>query len=82
MEYNSQMELYKSLLPVFNVKKRLLNYEKYNVKNKDIWAYLANSKWRYDHNLTISEMTNDIINLDGNKLIAYIKGEKQWKKEN
>lgn len=77
MEYNSQLELYKSLQPVFNVKKRLLNYQKLNIKNSDIWSYLAASKWRYDHDLTISEMTNDIINLDGNKLIAYIKGEKQ-----
>ena len=68
MEYTSQKELYLALLPVFNVKKRLLNISKYNITNEDIWKYLTLTKWKYSHNLTISEMVNDIIMLDTNNI--------------
>ncbi len=77
MEYTSQKELYLALLPVFNVKKRLLNISKYNITNEDIWKYLVNNKWKNSYNLTISEVVNDIITIEPEK----IKGEELWKKE-
>ena len=77
MEYTSQKELYLSLLPVFNVKRRLLLYGKYNnITNEDIWKYLSVTKWKNSINLTISDMVSDIINLD-DKCINKIKGEKK-----
>ena len=73
MEYTSQLELYKALLPVFKVKERLLSISNYNdVTNEDIWKYLIVTKWKNSHNLTISEMVNDIIMVDA----ANIKGAK------
>ncbi len=73
MEYNSQLELYLALIPVFKVKHRLLNSANYNdITDEDIWTYLTINKWRSTHNLTISEMVNDIITLD----ITNIKGAK------
>lgn len=73
MEYTSQLELYKALLPVFKVKERLLSITNYNdVTNEDIWKYLIVTKWKNSHNLTISEMANDIIMVDA----ANIKGAK------
>ena len=67
MEYNNQKELYLALLPAFNVKKRLNSITKYpNIKNSDIWEYLAENKWRHTTGLTISDMVNDIIMLDIN----------------
>ena len=73
MEYTSQLELYKALLPVFKVKERLLSISNYNdVTNEDIWIYLIVTKWKNSHNLTISEMVNDIIMVDA----ANIKGAK------
>lgn len=73
MEYNSQLELYLALIPVFNVKHRLLSINDYNdVTDEDIWKYLTINKWRNSHNLTISEMVNDIITLD----TSNIKGAK------
>lgn len=75
MEYNNQFELYKALVPVFNVKKRLLINANYNnITNEDIWKYLSVTKWKYTNNLTISEMVNDIINIDALKIINF-KGE-------
>ena len=73
MEYTSQLELYKALLPVFKVKERQLSITNYNdVTNEDIWKYLIVTKWKNSHNLTISEMANDIIMVDA----ANIKGAK------
>jgi len=65
MEYTSQLDLYNKLLPVFKVKKRLIQYSKYkHITNENIWFYLIETKWKKAHNLTISEIVNDIITLD------------------
>ena len=65
MEFSSQQELYNKLIPVFNVKKRLINNSEYkDITNEDIWNYLIENKWRTYHNLTISDIVNDIITLD------------------
>ena len=64
MEYRTLLELYKALLPVFNVKRRLLKYSKSEITNEEIFKYLAKNKWRNSHDLTISEIVNDIITLD------------------
>ena len=65
MEFSSQQELYKKLLPVFNVKKRLIQNSKYkHITNQDIWTYLTENKWKTALDLTISDIVNDIINLD------------------
>ena len=75
MNYSSQLELYQALLPVFNVKKRLLKYNNcYDITNNDIWKYLSINKWKYSHDLTISEIVNDIILIDAADIIKY-KGD-------
>lgn len=69
MEYTSQYDLYKNLLPVFNVKKRLILHSKYkNITNEDIWLYLIETKWKKSYNLSISEIVNDIITIDLEKI--------------
>ena len=75
MEYNSQLELYKSLIPVFNVKKRLQKYENFSFTEKDIWLYIASNKWLYATGLTIADMANDIITLDLKLLTNNKEGE-------
>ena len=65
MEFTSQQQLYNKLLPVFNVKKRLTKNTEYkDITNQDIWYYLIENKWRTYHNLTISDIVNDIITID------------------
>lgn len=72
MEYKNQLELFKSLIPVFKVKERLIKYENINnIKISDIWTYLANNKWKNSTNLTISDIVNDIITID----IKLVKSE-------
>lgn len=69
MEFASQYELYKKILPVFKVKKRLLKYTQNNdITNEDMWNYLIENKWKQSHNLTLAEIINDIITLDVEKI--------------
>ena len=49
MNFDSQIQLYRELKPVFLVKRRLNNYYKYEVSDID---------------LTLSMIVNDIITLD------------------
>lgn len=73
MEYSSQEELFKKLRGAFNVKLRMINKEYDYIKMVDIWNYLKINKWRYDNNLTISEMVNDIINVKIEKIDSFLK---------
>ena len=41
MEFTSLQQLYRKLIPAFNVKKRLIMNSKYkNITNENIWKYL------------------------------------------
>ena len=78
MEYTSQEELYKALIPVFNVKKRLITIGRYQgITNEDIWTYLSDNIWKYDIGLTISDIVNDIINVDIKLVNDYIGGKNE-----
>ena len=68
MEYLSLEDLYKDLKGAFNVKLRLIKKEYPHIKTKDIWEYLRINKWSKDKGLTISEMVNDIIEVDIKKV--------------
>ena len=73
MEYKSQEELFNLLRGAFNVKIRMIN-DKYDyIKTIDIWNYLKINKWCKDNNLSISEMVNDIIDVDINKVDTFLK---------
>lgn len=75
MEFTSEKDLYIKLLPVFNVKKRLTSITKYqHITNEFIWQYLKETKWKKSYNLTISEIVNDIITIDINKVDTYYGG--------
>lgn len=76
MEYSTEQELYNSLKGAFNVKLRLIKDKYEDIKMIDIWNYLKLNKWRYDKNLGISEMVNDIINVDIEKVNSFIKDNK------
>lgn len=73
MEYNSQEELFKALKGAFNVKLRMINKEYDYIKMVDIWNYLKINKWCKDKNLSISEMVNDIIDIDTIKVDLFLK---------
>lgn len=73
-EYKSQKELYLALVPALNVKMRIVRNSEYNyIKKEDIWNYLRTNKWCKDINLCISEMVNDIINVEEKIIDKYLK---------
>ena len=80
-EYKSQKELFDSLKPAFSVKLRLIQKDYDYITKNDIWNYLKINKWCKDVGLTISEMVDDIIMVDIDKvdrfLKEYIKGQER-----
>ena len=64
MEYKSEEELFNSLRGAFNVKLRLIKDNYSYIKMIDIWNYLKLNKWIKTKDLSISEMVNDIIDVD------------------
>lgn len=77
MEFTSQRELYQKLLPVFAVKKRLISITKYkNINSQDIWTYLVKTKWQTSSNLQLSDIINDIITIEVNKVNTFLGGTK------
>ena len=74
MEFTSLGQLYRKLIPVFNVKKRLILNSKYkDITNENIWLYLTESKWRQANNLSLPEMINDIITVDLEEIYKYME---------
>lgn len=71
--YNSQKELFEALNGAFNVKLRLIKNEYNYIDKTDIWNYLKINKWCKDKNLSLSEMVNDIIEVDITKVDLFIK---------
>ena len=63
IEFNSVKELYRRVGPALRVKRRLLLKKGINVKENDIFEYLAKEKWSNGVNLTLSDIVNDIINV-------------------
>ena len=72
-DYNSQKELFDSLKPAFSVKLRLINKEYDYITKTDIWNYLKINKWCKDVGLTISDMVDDIIMVDIEKVDRFLK---------
>lgn len=75
MEYKSEKELFDSLKGAFNVKLRLVKDNYDYITSIDIWNYLKINKWSKDKNLGISEMVNDIINVDIKNVDLYLKSK-------
>lgn len=73
MEYNTERELFNSLRGAFNVKLRIIK-DKYDyIRMIDIWNYLKINKWCKDKKLSLSEMVNDIIDVDIAKVDIFLK---------
>ncbi len=72
LEFKSQKELYERVRPALYAKRvefRRLGYS--NIKEYDIWKYLAESKWKNSKNLMLSDIVNDILNTDCKKIYDY-----------
>ena len=77
MEYNSERELFEDLKGAFKVKLRMIEGKYDNISMLDIYDYLKLNKWRYAKELTISEIVNDIIDVDIAKVEDFVESRKE-----
>ncbi len=77
MDYSSEKELFNDLQGALKVKLRMIKNKYDYISMTDIWNYLKTNKWKYSQNLTISEIVNDIIDVDIVKVDAFIKNHKK-----
>lgn len=68
MEFESALELKNRVMPALLLKTENLRSEGYDVSTEDIWFYLKQNKWCNAKNLTLNEIVNDILKLDGKLL--------------
>ncbi len=82
IEFHNIEELRRRLSPALRCKKREFDRLglKY-IKEIDIWKYLSDFKWKNGHNLYLSDLVNDILKCDSNKINSYVM-EKLEKKRN
>lgn len=81
IKFRSLEELYNRILPALKSKKKELKLKGYKyIKESDIWNFLKDYKWMKSNSLDLSDIVNDIFNINENELIEYIK-EEMFKEE-
>lgn len=72
--FSSKEELYQRVKPALRAKKQELKRCGYfYIKEVDIWNYLIKSRWQQSHSLMLSDVVDDILNVDNKKLDHYVK---------
>lgn len=74
LEFNSLQELYERIQPALFTKCEEMRRKGYTyIKEEDVWNYLTEVKWKKSRNLMLSEMVNDVLNVDDNYIDHYLK---------
>ena len=67
-DFKSIDELFDRVEPALKIKVEEGKALGYQITENDIWKYLVETRWKKAHNLTLSDIVNDILNLDLNDL--------------
>ena len=71
-EYKTQEELYQGLIPALNVRIKYLKKNKIkDITKEDIWNYLKETKWKNSIDLTLADMVQDILHIDGEEILTH-----------
>ena len=73
LQFNSAIELYNRVMPALKVKHKEIRKEYDYIKIVDIWNYLIQYKWKEAKDLVLSDVVDDILNIDNKKLDTYVK---------
>ncbi|MFV0249644.1 MAG: post-transcriptional regulator [Bacilli bacterium] len=74
--FNSVEELYIRVKPALITKKQEMKRNSFEyVKEEDIWNYLKENKWKNSKNLSLYEMTDNILNADNFLIDAYLRNK-------
>lgn len=75
-EFNTKEELFNRVKPALNIKEKDLKKLGYlNISLIDVWNYLIESKWSKSHNLVLSDIVDDILNVDVDGLLEYLNNK-------
>lgn len=73
-EFKTLEELYQRIRPALTTKKEEMHRSGYiYIKEEDIWNYLKEIKWINSKNLSLYEMTCDILNTDDVIIDEYLR---------
>lgn len=74
IEIESLQELYQRIKPALVTKKSEMHRDGYiYIKEEDIWNYLKEVKWKDARNLSLYDMTSDILNTENIYIDSYLK---------
>ena len=72
-EFNTKEELFNRVKPALKIKEKDLKKLGYsNITSLDVWNYLIESKWSKSKNLVLSDIVDDILNVDVDALNNYL----------
>lgn len=72
-EFNTKEELFNRVRPALKIKEKDLKKLGYsNITSLDVWNYLIESKWSKSKNLVLSDIVDDILNVDVDALNNYL----------
>ena len=75
-EFSSKEELYKRVGPALRAKICELQRSGYSyIQEMDVWNYLIENKWCKSRNLMLSDIVNDILHTENEKIDNYLKGK-------
>lgn len=75
-EFNTKEELFNRVKPALNIKEKDLKKLGYlNISLNEVWNYLIESKWSKSHNLVLSDIVDDILNVDVDGLLEYLNNK-------
>ncbi len=73
-EFSSKEELFKRVGPALRAKVCELQRLGYSyIQETDVWNYLIESKWCKSRNLMLSDIVNDILHTENEKIDNYLK---------
>ena len=76
IEFQSIKELYNRLLPALKAKKEEMRRLGINyIKEEDIWNYLKEIKWKKSVDLSLYQMTSDILDTNDYVIDEYLRGK-------
>ena len=77
-EFSSKEELYNRVKPALRAKTCELHRLGYTYINEvDVWNYLIETKCKTAHNLSLSDIVDDILNTLNKDIDSYLKGKIQ-----
>lgn len=75
-EFNTKEELLLRVRPALKIKEKDLKKLGFlNITDLDVWNYLIESKWCKSRNLVLSDIVDDILNVDIDGLNDYLNNK-------